>query len=255
MESLSQLPNHYEPSNLSTGQQHITISLDDPLVELFRTVYEMDSPQTGGGAILRNNPRRVFCYLARFVDGQQRRLTGMRQPTDFRAVLAQRNRIMRLLGDELQAMGDDTLFRLDTDFDLLVDSQEVRILRPSRFETIGRLQEHIRAAAITNVEKIENQMPFLNVGSINNVAGNNVQAARLLASAVTKNFDGMTIDSLKRACEEQQVPISVEEDGQVMVVDEKVVDFLKVLDRRRLSIMLIPEEREVYDASVRTRAL
>ena len=253
MEFLLAGPNPYEPSNVSTGQQHITISLDDTLVELFRNVYEMSSPQTGGGAILRNSPRRVFCYFARFVDSQQRWLTGMRQPTEFRAVLAQRNRLIRLAGDELRAMGDDTLFRLDMDFDLLVDSQEVRILRPSHFETIGRLQEHIKAAAITNVNAIANQMSFLNVGSINNVARNNVQAARLLASAATKNFDGVTIDSLKRACDEQKVSL-VEADGQVTVDDENVVDFLKVLDRRRLSIMLVPGEREVYDASVRTRA-
>ena len=253
MEVLSADPDPYEPSNVSKGQQHITISLDDPLVQLFRDVYEMNSPQTGGGAILRNSPRRVFCYFARFIDAQQRRLTGMRQPSQFRAVLAQRNRLIRLFGDELQAIEDAPLFRLDMDFDLLVDLQEVRILRPSHFETIGRLQEHIKAAAITNVETIVNQMPFLNVDSINNVAKKNLQAARLLASVATKSFEGMTIDSLKRACDEQRVPL-VEGDGRVTIDDDNAVHFLKVLNRQRLSIMLIPGEREVYDASVRTRA-
>ena len=254
MEFLSTDPNPYEPSNVSTGQQHITIPLDNPLVELFKDVYDMHSPQTGGGAILRNNPRRVFCYFARFVDTQQQRLMGMHMPNKFREVLAQRERFMFLAGDELRAVGDDALFRLDMDFDLLVDSQEVRILRPSGFEIIGRLQERIKAAAITNAETMGNQIPFLNVDSISNVAGNNVQVARLLASVATNSFDGMTIDSLKLACDEQQVTL-VEGDGQVTVDDENVVSFLRVLNRRRLSIMLIPGKREVYDASVRTLAL
>ena len=102
-----------------------------------------------GARFLLKQPGRVFSYFARFTDNNGERLTAMRRSMEFKGVLRHRHRLVRIVNDTLR-MAQDDIFRLDTEFDLLIASDEVRILRPAGFETIGRLQEVIRAAVPQN---------------------------------------------------------------------------------------------------------
>src|SRR2546426_481228 len=82
----------------------------------------------------RDDPATVFCYFARLTDSKGRRLTALRRATQFKGVL--KSRLLRLVTDSLKLV-EDHIFKLDRDFDLLIDSANVHILRPSGFEFAG----------------------------------------------------------------------------------------------------------------------
>ena len=250
LHEVSDVPDLYEPANDMAGRRHLTVPIDDDVVALFRDVNEADQFDPGGG-VLVVQPRKVFSYFAKFTDDNGDRLTGMRQSTDFKGVLKHRNRLVRLINDTLHMTQDD-IFRLDTEFDLLIASDEVRILRPAGFETIGQLQQVIRDAVPQNTQALQKSLGFVDFDSIEEFAKGSVGAARLLASIRTKNVDGITMDSLRRECMDNGV--GVDFDGvRLTVAGEAVLGFLMTLDRRRFSTELIPGEREVYDASNRRR--
>ena len=250
LHEVSDVPDLYEPANDMTGRRHLSVPIDDDVVALFRDVNEADRFDPGGG-VLVGQPRQVFSYFAKFTDENGDRLTGMRQSKEFKGVLRHRNRLVRFANNTLHMTQDD-IFRLDTEFDLLIASDEVRILRPASFETIGRLQQIIRDAVPQNTRALQESLKFVDFSPIEEFAKGSVGAARLLASIRTKNVGGITMDSLQRACINNGV--EVEFDGERLTVEGKaMLGFLRTLDRRRFSTELIPGEREVYDASNRRR--
>ncbi len=250
LHEVSNVPDLYEPANDATGRGHLTVPIDDDMAAMFKDVNQADQFDPGGGVLLER-PRQVFSYFARFTDENGDRLTGMRQSTEFKGILRHRARLIRLVNDTLRMTQDD-IFKLDTEFDVLIASDEVRILRPVGFETIGQLQQVIRDAVPQNTQALQNSLGFVDFDSIEEFAKGSVGAARLLASIRTKNVDGITVDSLRRECIDNGVEVDF--DGvRLTVAGEAVLGFLMTLDRRRFSTELIPGEREVYDASNRRR--
>ena len=172
------------------------------------------------------------------------------RPT-FKGLVKQRNRVARLVDDTLH-LEADTMFRLDNEFDLLVDGNEVRILHPKGFESIGQLREVIRAAVPTNVSAIQHHLPFLDLVAIDALAQGNLRIARLLASVLQVGIAGITFSSLQQYCSDTDVDISVE-NHRIVVNEESAVDFLNALSRRRLSATLVPGQKEVYVTTDRQR--
>ena len=250
LQEVHDAPALYEPSNDSTGLQHIAVPIDDEQVALFRDVNEADRFNPGG-ELLVQTPRRVSSYFARFTDQAGARLTGMRQSTDFKGVLRHKGRLMRMFNDTLE-MTEDDIFRLDTVFDMLIASDEVRILRPAGFEVMGQLQQTIKDAVPRNVEELQQSLPFVEFGLIEGLASANVGAARLLASIRARGTDGITANSLQQACTDNGVAVGLVE-GRLHVEEEALFGFLRTLDRRRYNTELIPGQREVYEASNRRR--
>lgn len=239
-------PGLYDPANESRGLQHVFLPLDDEMAALFRDVNEADRFDPGGGVLI-GQPGRVFCYFARFADDNGRRLTGMKLSKDFKGILRHRNRIARMIDNTLH-LTQDNIFKLDTDFDLLVDDEEVRVLRPFAFETIGALQQAIRAAVPRNIEGLRESLDFVHFGPIGEFAETNVTAARLLAALRNKDTQGITVEYLMSNCRNNGIVVN-DIDGQITVEEDQILGFLKVLNRTRYSVELIPGQREVYDAS------
>ena len=103
--------------------------MDDELASSIRELHDAANLDIDATAL--EDPSGVFCYFARLTDKKKRRLTALRRATQFKGVL--KSRLIRLLTDALKLI-EDQVFKLDTDFDLLIDSQHVHILRPSGFE-------------------------------------------------------------------------------------------------------------------------
>ena len=115
-------------------------------------------------------------------------MTALRRATQFKGVL--KNRLIRFVTDALKIVEDD-IFKLDTDFDLLIDAQRVHILRPSGFEFAGQLQEAIMAAVPKNVTALKIDLGFVNFDVIENYASQHPRAGPL-----------SRIDSFTRGIEE-----------------------------------------------------
>ena len=247
MQEQATTPAKYEPSEKYASCEHIYLPLADHLAERMRDLHTANNLPTDGRAL--GNPSEVFCYFARFTDGQNRRLTALRRATQFKGVL--KSRLIRLVSDVLKFV-EDKVFKLDIDFDLLIDAHNMHILRPSGFEFVGELQQAVLAAVSKNIEAIKQDLKFVDFSAIEEYAGQHPRAARYLASIraqkETKNIDkGL----LKNHCKRMGIAI-MESKGKLMVEGDDVMGFLEVMDRRQYEVELVKGKPERFKAGSRS---
>ena len=237
----------YEPSERYPGRDHLFVDLTDPSVEVFRDLQWAVSCNPGSNVL--RDPRTVFCYFGRLVDGGGHRLIGMRRSSTFKGVLKQKPRLVSLISDELRAIDDD-LFRLDWDFDVLVDDEQVHILRAAGFESLGELRDAIKAAAAVNLMALRRALPFVDMGELDPDSPPNITRARQLASVKDQRLEEITADSLRRQCQQNAIEFS-EENGILRFADQGLSDVLDLLDRRLYVDELVTQERTKYKAGSR----
>lgn len=248
MRQLTNDPVRYEPSEKHSGCEHVYLPLDDELAVRMKNLHEAINLDIDQNAL--DDTEAMFCYFAKFTDDRGRNLTALRRATQFKGVL--KSRLIWQSGDALRLM-DDRVFKLDRDFDLLVDNQRIHILRPSGFEFAGKLQEAILGAVAENVATLHADLPFVQFAGIQDYASTHPRAARYLAS-IRSQQEVARIDRqhLLDAC--AATGVEVTEDGEQIVVDDRnVMGFLEVLDRRRYEVKLVPDEPEQFRAPSRTR--
>ena len=250
MQAQTDNPPSYEPSEKHESIEYIHLPLNDNMAEAMRNLHEANNLPPNSTALA--DPEMVFCYFARFTDSQQQKLTAVRRAAQFKGVLKSRNRLMRLYTNALQLI-EDCVFKLDHDFDLLIDSENIHILRPSGFEFVGQLKEAIMGAVSTNITALKSDIPFVDFDVIENYASKHSRAARYLASIRSIN-ETSNIDSghLQKLCFATGVEIT-ETNGVLSLEERHVMGFLEVLDRRRYEIELVAETPEHYRATSRTK--
>lgn len=243
-------PKKYEPSEKHAATEYLYLPLDDDMAAAVRGLHQAANLDIDTSAL--TEPGDVFCYFARFADNKNRRLTALRRATQFKGVLKSKNRLIRMIDDTLKII-EDTVFRLDNDFDLLVDSANVHILRPSGFEFAGKLQQAILEAVPGNIKAIGKDLAFVDFAGIKAYAAKHPRAARYLASirgqAETKNIDKA---ALKKLCKSTGVEVS-ESKGKITVSAGHEMGFLEVLDRRRYELELVRGQPERFKAGSRTK--
>jgi hypothetical protein len=241
-------PPKYEPSEKHGSTEYLHLPLNDDLVGSIRELHEAANLPLNADALA--NPDTVFCYFARLTDKKGRRLTALRRATQFKGVL--KSRLLRFVTDALKLI-EDRVFRLDSDFDLLVDSKSVHILRPSGFEFAGKLQDAILEAVPTNVAAIQKELAFVEFETVQDYASAHPRAARYLASIraqkETKDIDKI---ALKKLCKDTGVEVS-ESKGKLIVDSSHIMGFLEVLDRRRYQLELVKGSPERFRAASRRK--
>lgn len=248
MQKQSTTPTKYEPSEKYASCEYVYLPLTDHLAARMRDLHTANNLPTDGNAL--GNPSEVFCYFARFTDKHHRRLTALRRATQFKGVL--KSRLIRLVSDALKLV-EDKIFKLDVDFDLLIDVHNLHILRPSGFEFVGELQQAVLAAVPTNIDAIKQDLKFVEFSAIADYAGQHPRAARYLASIraqkETKNIDkGL----LKKHCKIMGIGIK-ESNGKLVVEGDDVMRFLEVMDRRQYQVELVKGRPERFKAGSRSR--
>lgn len=243
-------PAKYEPSEKHGGTEYLYLPVGDDLAASVRELHDAANLNLDANAL--TDPSDVFCYFARLTDNRQRRLTALRRATQFKGVLKSKGRLVRMLDDTLKII-EDTVFKLDVDFDLLVDSATVHILRPIAFEFAGQLQEAILAAVPQNVAAIQKDLAFVDFAAVQDYAGAHPRAARYLASIraqkETKNIDK---SALKKLCKDTGVEVR-ESKGKLIVDSGHIIGFLEVLDRRRYELELVKGSPERFRAASRRK--
>lgn len=246
MQGESDDPLRYEPSEKHAGVEYVYLPLDDALSAPVKALHEAVNLNPNANAL--SDPASVFCYFARLTDSKGRHLTALRRATQFKGVL--KNRLIRLANDALKII-EDKVFKLDNDFDLLIDDANIHILRPSGFEFVGQLQSAVLEAVPQNIKLIQKDIGFVDFDGIAAYAAKHPRAARYLASIrgqkESKNIDKR---NLKKLCKATGVEIK-EVNRKVVVDDHHVMGFLEVLDRRRYEIELVKDAPERYRAASR----
>lgn len=241
-------PTKYEPSDKHGSVEWLYLALADDMAAGVRDLHQAVNLPMDVAAL--TSPADVFCYFVRLTDNQQRKLTALRRATQFKGIVKNKGRLIRLLDDTLQIV-EDTLFKLDSDFDLLIDAKNVHILRPTGFEFVGKLQHAILDAVPGNVAAIQAELSFIEFDGIKQYATKHPRAARYLAS-IRGQEEMKSIDkvALKKLCKSTGVNIS-ESKGKVIIADGHEMAFLQVLDRRRYHLELVKEKPERFVAASR----
>jgi len=238
----------YEPAEKHASQEYLILPLEDKYAVSMRELHEAINLPLDNNAL--NDPVRMFSYFARFTDTQGRRLTALRRATQFKGVL--KNRLIRLVTDVLRII-EDKVFKLDSDFDLLIDSEHIHILRPAAFEYAGQLQKAVMDAVPTNIVALQGDLGFVDLDTIATYAGKHPRAARYIASirvaAETRNISRQKLEEL---CRRTGVEFT-EENGRLHVDDQHIMGFLEVLDRRRYELELVDGQPEQFRAQSRQR--
>lgn len=241
-------PTRYEPSDKHGSVEYLYLPLDDDMAAGVRDLHEAVNLPMDAAAL--TSPADMFCYFVRLTDSRQRKLTALRRATQFKGIIKNKGRLIRLLDDTMQIV-EDTLFKLDSDFDLLIDAKNVHILRPSGFEFAGKLQRAILDAVPSNVAAIKAELTFIEFDGIERYAAKHPRAARYLAS-IRGQEEMKDIDkvALKRLCKGTGVDVS-ESKGKVIIADGHEMAFLQVLDRRRYQLELVKDKPEKFVAGSR----
>jgi hypothetical protein len=243
-------PVKYEPAEKHGATEYLYLPLNDDLAASIRALHESAQLEIDTEAL--SEPADVFCYFTRLTDVKARRLTTLRRATQFKGVLKSKNRLVRMLDDTLRII-EDTVFKLDNDFDLLADGVNVQILRQSGFEFAGQLQDAILGAVPENIKAIQKDLKFVDFDGIEAYAAKHPRAARYLASILSQD-ETSSIDKslLKKLCKQTGVGIS-DSKGKLKIADGHEMGFLEVLDRRRYEISLVKESTERYRAGSRRK--
>jgi len=241
-------PTTYDPSQKYGAQEHLFLPLNDELAANVLKIHTATNLTSEPTAL--SNPVDVFCYFARMSDGKGHRLTAIRRATTFKGVL--KSRLLQLTTDALKLV-QEKIFKLDRDFDLLVDETGVNILRPAGFEFVGALEGAMLAAMPNNIKAIRADLSYVDFTSIEDYAKHHPRAARYLASIriqqETKNIDK---GYLKKLCKKTGVQVS-EVNGKLVVDEGSIMDFLGVLDRRLYQVELVKGSPESFRAASRSR--
>lgn len=241
-------PPEYEPSEKYGSAEPLFLDLSDELAIWAKSLHEAANLPTDAATL--DSPADIFCYFARMLDAEGQHLTAVRRSTQFKGVL--RSRLVRVLSDSLKFVQED-VFRLDREFDFLVDSGAVYILHPSGFEFAGKLQGAILDAVPTNIKRIQKDLSFVGLASIQEYAASHPRAARLLASIQgQKQAKNINKQRLTELCKRTSVEVT-EADGVLTVAGGHELGFLEVLDRRRYELELVTGQPEQFKAGSRTK--
>ena len=251
MENQTENPKGYQPSEKYAAIEYLILSLNDELVSDLKALHDAENIPENANAF--DQMHECFAYFARFTDRLGNRITALRRSTQFKTLIKKRYKLVRCVDNTLKVL-DDTVFKLDNDFDFLIQNDVIHILRPSGLEFAAQLQGAVMAAVPGNVAAIAEEIEFVEFDSISAYAQQHPRAARYIASIKSQSeAHNINKDKLTNYCQRTNVLVSAVE-GQVLGEDAQVMGFLEILDRRRYEIDLVEDaEPEIYRAPARSR--
>jgi len=246
MTALTSKPAHYEASEKYGSVEYVYLEIDDPIASTLEDIHLAVNLDSDSSAL--NDTGDMFCYFARFVDKKGRKLTALRRAGQFKGILGKR--LISILDDTLKLV-QDRVFKLDSDFDLLIDESDIHVLRPSGLESLGGLQAAILASVKKNVASLKANLAFISFDEIASYAAVHPRAARYLSS-IRSQSKGVDRKALQQLCTSNGVDCKFTK-GQLHVQPGYELAFLEVLDRRRYEIDLVTGAPERFRAPSRQR--
>lgn len=237
----------YDPSDEQAAKKYLHFPINHAWCKRLRDLHEAVNLRSSINAL--EKPGNISCYFAQLVDDQENRWTAVRRSSQFKGAL-KKNVISAITGT-LEIM-EQSIFLLDNDFDLIINDDTVHILRPKAFESLADLKHAILAAAASNIQKIQDELHFVNFKPIQAYAVKHIRAAQSIASIRSQNLKDIEFSTLQLACQEHGVDISTPND-QIEIDKQDVLKFLDILDRRLYTSELIPNEPERFKAASRQK--
>lgn len=241
-------PEDYDPANYYAGEEYVYLTLDSELATFVRHMHNAQQLQSTVHAL--DNPSEILCYFARATDNQGRYLTALRRAVHFKGVV--KTRLIRIVNNALRLVSD-RYFKLDSNFDLLINSNKIHILRPAAFDLLARTEEVLQQSIRRNIHAIKQDLPFVDWEGVERFVRQHRRAARYLAAIrSSQSTRDINKEALLNLCRRNRVFLS-ERDGKIVVDTGHELDFLEILDRRRYEIELSLGKVEYFRAKSRRK--
>ncbi|SMH45423.1 Kiwa anti-phage protein KwaB-like domain-containing protein [Mesorhizobium australicum] len=241
----------YDISEDYGQRRRIYCDRDNEYMAVFSTLFD-----AGALEDLTNLPDHVNdidYYFAEITDVQSRRMVGVRKATQFKGTVKAKNRLVRMTNDTLSII-EDTVFKLDNEFDLLITDAHVYILNDSKMQQLADIISLVAATAKDKVQTIEDTITFLDLSRIKEKIEKHPRVARYAASIAQNpliaNFQRAKVESL---AQQHGIVFKELETGKLQCRVQDEAKLMELLDARRYHLDLADNGGDPYRATGRQK--
>lgn len=192
-------------------------------------------------------------YFAEVTDNQNRRMVGVRKATQFKGTVKAKNRLVRMTNDTLSII-NDTVFKLDNEFDVLVTDANVYILNDRQMQLLADITSRVAATAKTKIQLIEDTINFLDLSRIKEKIEKHPRVARYAASIAQNpligNFQRANIETLAK---QHGIVLTEVAAGKLQCRVQDEAKLMELLDARRYHLDLADNGGDPYRATGRQK--
>ena len=241
----------YDISEDYGERRRVYCNRDNEYMAVFSTLFD-------AGALddLTNLPEHVNdidYYFADITDNQSRRMIGVRKATQFKGTVKAKNRLVRMTNDTLSII-EDTVFKLDNEFDLLITDAHVYILNDSKMQQLADITSLVAATAKDKIQAIEETITFLDLSRIKEKIEKHPRVARYAASIAQNpliaNFQRAKIEAL---AQQHGIVFKELETGKLQCRVQDEAKLMELLDARRYHLDLADNGGDPYRATGRQK--
>ncbi|MCX8514414.1 MAG: DUF4868 domain-containing protein [Burkholderiales bacterium] len=242
---------NFEPSEKYGQLEKLTISIADEHLKNFQQLFNDNSIPVSSESLQSLSSGIRYYFAIFYADGNKH--IGVKRPSQFKSLLKKRNFLMRLCDDTLESISDD-VFKLDTDFDFIINANQIDILHPISFALLADIDDQILSAAEESTIKLKERISFIKFDEvIVEYVGKSKNAAKLIASIrIRDDLEKTSKEKLISKCKSLSVELTMHGD-QVQPGEKHVMDFLQILDRREYDVDLTEDNPEIYIAASRRK--
>jgi hypothetical protein len=238
----------YELSEKYASKESLRADLPADAMASIRALHEEEGWPVRVGAL--SDPKKIAYYFAVFRDSRGRRLTAVRQATQFKGAF--KGRFVSVIDDTLRLI-PDRMFKLDDQFDFLITGQYIYILHPAGFERIAEIEQFAAAEARTMTLSLGTKVKFIEYAGLADYVSKHRRAARLVA-ALHARTDLHTIKRALFVKAANECGIVLIENGRKLTPEKgSELGVLEMLDDRRYTTALKTGQKPAFVASSRRR--
>lgn len=192
-------------------------------------------------------------YFAEITDNQNRRMVGVRKATQFKGTVKAKNRLARMIDDTLSII-EDTVFKLDNEFDVLITDANVYILNNAKTQQLADITSLVAATARGKIQVIEDTITFLDLSRVKEKIEKHPRVARYAASIAQNpliaNFQREKIETLAK---QHGIVFKELETGKLQCRVKDEAKLMELLDARRYHLDLADNGGDPYRATGRQK--
>jgi hypothetical protein len=238
----------FELSEKYASSESLKTDLAADAMVSIRALHEEEGWPIQVGAL--NEPKKIAYYFGVFRDNQDRRLTAVRQATQFKGAV--KGRFVSIIDDTLRMVAD-RVFKLDDKFDFLVTAQHIFILHPAGFERVAEIEEFAAVKAREMMLTLATKVKFIDCAGLADYVAKHRRAARLVAALHCRD-DLQTIKRDLFVAAARETGVVLMEIARKLTPEKgSELGCLEMLDDRRYTTALKSGPKPVFVASSRRR--
>lgn len=241
----------YDISEDYGQRRRVYCSRDSEYMVVFSTIFE-------AGALddltnVQDHVGDIEYYFAEVTDNQNRKMIGVRKATQFKGTVKAKNRLVRMMDDTLSII-EDTVFKLDNEFDVLITDQNVYILNDATMQQIADITSRVAATAKDKIQSIEDTITFLDLSRIKEKIENHPRVARYAAS-ISKNplAANFQRDKIEALAQRHGIVFKELETGKLQCRVQDEAKLMELLDARGYHLDLADNGGDPYRATGRQK--